>query len=573
MSSRVKKDKKQTSSIDFLPLHNKGTLEAVRILRDIARESYGPFGKLNMVQNTIGGHVTVTSSSNRLFQAISVSDVIVKLITTSLQGHVATHGDAGLWGTIMAINLIEKSPIENTHPHLLVDIYEMLLQYSMDFLKSPECPAVLDIDISDMNTMRDVIRCVVNSKPACGLLEYEQDNICSIILEAFLKSIPSSCDNSLKFFSVNFVSMEGLGANNMKLYDGVLLEAPSIPTYLKNPLSYLNLPVSEIPVAIVTTSMGGDSEDFLDIKYESGEQTDGHALVLDTILKGLANMVQSSVRVLICQKVAHPRVKAYCTEQGVMLLDRLGISHMESLCQLTGARKISSFSSYIDEGLYGSIDSANHLVMAGKSYVHLTRTQSGVTTVLLAGRREEALNELKVVCDTALRSLRQLLWQPKMLYGGGCWETILSAHINYLISSKMSELTEQLGCSRHQLRQAAEAFTHSLHDIAMATSDTKLNHKLDMKYGHHWIAENGNDDYASCMCGAITRDNALVFKMLGNLGIMDINSDTAPEKAIDIEDGRRMLLDNLPAHLGALLMAVNTASAILKIHCIVKDRN
>ena len=53
----------------------------------------------------------------------------------------------------------------------------------------------------------------------------------------------------------------------------------------------------------------------------------------------------------------------------------------------------------------GWLDEVKHVLIAGKSYVHLQRHECPVVTVVLCNRHEEALEELKVRNATIKKEL------------------------------------------------------------------------------------------------------------------------------------------------------------------------
>ena len=63
---------------------------------------------------------------------------------------------------------------------------------------------------------------------------------------------------------------------------------------------------------------------------------------------------------------------------------------------IPGATPLSSFLTCPPEGAYGILDSVRHVVLGGRSYLHLERGGSAVCTLVLCQRTENALDELKV---------------------------------------------------------------------------------------------------------------------------------------------------------------------------------
>ena len=54
------------------------------------------------------------------------------------------------------------------------------------------------------------------------------------------------------------------------------------------------------------------------------------------LLKYIIQVVKDEVKIFVCQKVIHPVLQQYLRSQGIIVIERLGISLMEPLIQLTG---------------------------------------------------------------------------------------------------------------------------------------------------------------------------------------------------------------------------------------------
>merc|ERR1712165_682305 len=98
----------------------------------------GPNGKLKVLHNNVGGHVTLTSSSGRLFSCLSVKNPLLKLLLSCVQGHIQSYTDAGLFAAGLALSLTLNSLDLDLHPRLIAEVYEHLLSESLSILKSPQ---------------------------------------------------------------------------------------------------------------------------------------------------------------------------------------------------------------------------------------------------------------------------------------------------------------------------------------------------------------------------------------------------------------------------------------------------
>ena len=82
-------------------------------------------------------------------------------------------------------------------------------------------------------------------------------------------------------------------------------------------------------------------------------------------------------------------------------------------------------------------------------YIHLiphSSTRPEISTLILCAPDEPGLDELKLLCNAVLQSLKQLLYQPFLVPGAGCFETIMAASL--LENVQKFEEIQELDCSK-----------------------------------------------------------------------------------------------------------------------------
>ncbi|KAI8483245.1 hypothetical protein Bbelb_389860 [Branchiostoma belcheri] len=99
---------KQQSTVINQSLKDPKNAQAVSTFRALVQSCYGPTGRLKMIHNASGGHVTSTSMSQTLFRSMSVSNPVVKLIVSAVQSHTNQFSDGGLFAALLCSCLIES---------------------------------------------------------------------------------------------------------------------------------------------------------------------------------------------------------------------------------------------------------------------------------------------------------------------------------------------------------------------------------------------------------------------------------------------------------------------------------
>ncbi|XP_020903113.2 McKusick-Kaufman/Bardet-Biedl syndromes putative chaperonin-like, partial [Exaiptasia diaphana] len=147
--------------------------------------------------------------------------------------------------------LVESSVKLDVPRSVIVEVLSDAQDIITRYLTSDTCRWRMKVNIGDMKTMLCLVKGVLGTKPVCRLSEKEQDFLSTVLIKAFLQSVPSPHDSyrtqSLK--PIQFLTCEGRPVSHTKIINGVLIEAPELPTY------NLNTAVRNLKVALYNVSM------------------------------------------------------------------------------------------------------------------------------------------------------------------------------------------------------------------------------------------------------------------------------------------------------------------------------
>ncbi|XP_064602141.1 molecular chaperone MKKS-like [Liolophura sinensis] len=561
----------------------------IRVLRDIVKSSYGPQGRLKSVQNCCGGHLTVTSSSRRLFGALSVSRPVLQLVVGSVQGHMRAFGDGGLFAALLSLNLIENSFCLSVQRHVTVDLFDCFLTLAVDYLKSPDCRCKQALNYPNLDFLLKLTHSVVGSKPLCNLYGLKLDYISRILVEAFLQSLPESKVHRCRPETIHFLTETGYSVTESKVFAGVLLDTCGRDISIVQNLNCQSVWSDShrtVPVVVVNISLSGDLEDFVEADcYEVNCDINVDNVAIQRLQCFAEALLSSGTKAVFCQKVVHPDIKIYLKRRGILVIDRLGGAVCKTIQQLTGAPVVSCISPSVVRNCVGSLASITVEVFHGKSYLLLTSLFSKDVSVVLCNSGEERVEELKVVSEAAVQCLYRHLQQPEVLSGGGCWQTHLSGHIRQQVENKVVILTRKFHVTKSTLLTVSEAFCQSLEQCAMALSKDGECHMTDTANQHLWVAPSAcwdskkeNKLFRKCSCGEFSRGETTKLIALTSVSgqphtgtYLPVNNKTSVTKT-DLLTGATVI-DSFPVQLNALKTAVLTASAVLGINQYVRDTN
>ncbi|NXA08102.1 TCPQ protein, partial [Sapayoa aenigma] len=557
------------------PLTKDTVRHSLSLLSGIFKSSYGPAGRLKQLHNGVGGCVCTTSQSSALLRRLSVGDPVSRVLTASVQNHVSRFSDCGLFTAVLCCGLVENFRSLNVASCTVIKITRHLLSLCMDYLKSEACGCRVSVDFGSVETLVCLVRSVLRSKPACMLNKTEVDHLTTLVLKAFLFTVPCHVETNAVLGKCIIVPVKGRKVKDSTVFPGLLIETPEIQW--GKPLAVKKTGSNMIKIAVFSVSMSGDG-----FNSEEGTIAVQHGISLETLeLNQLLNvgkqLVSDEVGLVVCQKVIHPSLKQYLKENHVMAVDRAGLSLMEPLSRMTGAKPIASIH-LLSPGSYGSLKDVSIQSFASKHFVHLIPEDSVICSFVLCNRSETAWDELKRVCETAEHVLQLTMKEPWALLGGGCTETHLASYIKRKSSGLSPSTFEDVDCSQTQYQLVADGFCRSLESVARSLNHDGGETLTDMVHGHCWFVPSGfptvsnwSDLVSKCGCGINGSTEDLKWRILQGQSCSPVTEGCPKEPSVKVTDF--VTLDCFAAKCSGLQVAVETANLILDLSYVIEDQN
>ncbi|XP_062320344.1 McKusick-Kaufman/Bardet-Biedl syndromes putative chaperonin [Osmerus eperlanus] len=563
--------KKSPSVCTDCPLSNSEIYRKISLMRQILSSSFGPKGRLKQLHNNVGGHVITTSTSSVLLQAVPSSEPLLKLITASILNHVSRFSDCGLFTGILCFSLIHQARESGLRGSVAIEVYRQILGMCTSYLNQEDCSCKVKIDYTSSQSLVTLAHTVISSKPACMLTERELQHVSTLTVQAFLLSVPCNSPEKVCLGRTVTVPIEGQPVLDSVVFPGLLVEAPEM-------LSLTNVDKLSVGLRLVlfNVSLSGDLAGLGEGTVEVQPGADPESDVLEQLLKLGEQAVKENVVVFACQKVIHPVLQHYLRRHNVVVIERLGVTQVEPILQMTGAQPVSTFYCPIPPGAYGQVKGVTVKQFGSKQMLHLLPVgESVVCTMVLCHRNETMLSELRVACGKAERVLRLTLREPSALLGGGCTETHLAAHIRHKSLEGGAESACAVGCSQAEYLLGTRAFCCSLESVARALEHEGGECLIDLSHAHRWTVPRDEATRgrwggvaSACGCGLLENRPGLDWTPL-NCRYLEF----PPAGVSRTSTAKPRLLDSFTAKLNALQVAVETANLVLDIRYIIQDVN
>ncbi|XP_037668349.1 McKusick-Kaufman/Bardet-Biedl syndromes putative chaperonin [Choloepus didactylus] len=555
------------------PLTSERVRATLALFKGIVTSCYGPSGRLKQLHNGIGGSVCTTSQSSALLGCLSVTHPMLKILTASIQNHVSSFSDCGLFTAILCCNLIENVQRIDLPLTTVIRLNKHLLSLCTSYLKSEVCGCHVPVDFGSTHILLCLVHSILTSKPACMLTTKEIDHISTLILRAFLLTIPEKAEEHIILGKSIIVPLKGQRVIDSTLLPGILIEISEVQLMRMLPIKKS----SALKVALFCASLSGDLSDTGEGTVVVSYGVSLENAVLDQLLNLGRQLISDHVDLVMCQKVIHPSLKQFLSTHHVIAIDRVGVALMEPLKKMTGTQPIGSLSS-VSPSSYGSVKDLCFAKFGSKQFFHLVPNEVTVCSLLLCNRNETAWDELKRTCQTALHVLQLTIKQPSVLLGGGCTETHLAAYIRHKILNQPESILKDGGCTQTELQLIAEAFCSALESLAGTLEHDGGEILIDMKYGHLWSVPSnspsvGNwpDLLSRCGCGLYSNQEELSWSLLRSNRHHFAPQNCLPPEAAD--SVVNLTLDCFTAKLSGLQVAVETANLILDLAYVIEDKN
>lgn len=548
-----------TSSLSVNPLKNDSNIAALKTLEEVIRTCIGPYGNLKAIQNAAGGHVTVTSSSQRLFPIISIQNTLLKLIASSTKTHLNCFSNNGLCCCFLTLKLVTNSLFVSYPLPFVGKLFEHFGKIFIDNLNIDKNTCVLNMDWSNLGYFQSVILTVLQSKPGCILRDEDLHHLCILLMKAHLSCIPSP--PSLVYHkNINFICLESASCDKSSLFEGLLVRPPEMA--LKN-LTLL-FEKSNVKIVLYTSSLSGDA-DFPTGKVEVENSVDIWDAVLTSMKEFFEKLIKAKIHLLACQKVVHPSLKKQLEDANVFVLDRLGFETAKHLEYLSGASNSSLFS----ETSFGYLTSIKKITVGKKEFLCLSNETKPFWTMLICNFNEQAVNETKVVCQQAIDSLFRLLKKPFVCLGAGCTEIYTSKLVELEVLRTLEGIQQEIGCTTSQILEALKIFQQSVTDLAVAFHQgSSLNFATETIFGHLWRLKDGDfpAENDKCACGKFLAKNVGSFNWKTFTKSSNTLADVTDFHPVKFDENidKTVLLDELSSKINAYSLAFETASLLLR---------
>lgn len=166
-----------------------------------------------------------------------------------------------------------------------------------------------------------------------------------------------------------------------------------------------------------------------------------------------------------------------------MVVDRLSLAHISSVCSVTNGEVISTTTTSFSKQCLGALSHIEPVSIGKKRYLHLRRSSSLHHTMVLTANSRGQLEDLQANVSSTVHLLRSTLTHPWALCGGGCTETVLAHQVQQLA---IVHPPPELKCSSNEYKRTCVMIAQHLEGIASSLDHQKGITLVDDVTHHCW---------------------------------------------------------------------------------------
>ncbi|RLF89872.1 thermosome subunit, partial [Thermococci archaeon] len=239
---------------------------------------------------------------------------------------------------------------------------------------------------------------------------------------------------------------EGGSVRDTRLIRGVVIDKevvhPGMPKRVEN------AKIALINAALEVKETETDAE----IRITSPEQLQAFLEQEEKMLKEMVDKIKEvGANVVFVQKGIDDLAQHYLAKYGILAVRRVKKSDMEKLAKATGAKIVTNIRDLTSEDL-GEAELVEERKVAGENMIFVEGCKNPkAVTILIRGGTEHVVDEVERALEDAVKVVKDILEDGKIIAGGGAAEIELSI--------KLDEYAKEVG-GKEQL--AIEAFAEAL---------------------------------------------------------------------------------------------------------------
>jgi len=396
-------------------------IQAAKAVADIIRTTLGPRSMLKMLLDPMGG-IVITNDGNCILREVDVSHPAAKSMIELSRAQDEEVGDGTtsvivLSGEILAMAepLLER----NFHPTVIVNGYSKALQKALDTCKLIS----RTIDIDNIAELREIVLSAIGTKFSSRWGPQMVDIAIKAVKKIILKRGEYTEVDIKRYIRIE--KIPGGDLNDCIVLDGVMFNKDVTHSKMRRRIVNPRVLLLDCPLEYKK----GESQTNVEIMNEE----DFNSLLRqeeEYIENMCASIVAFKPDIVITEKGVSDLAQHYFLKAGITAFRRIRKTDNNRIARATGATVVNR-PDEIQESDIGTGCGLFEVRKIGDEYFSFLEecTDAKACTILLRGGSKDVLNEIERNLQDAMQVVRNVVFDPRMLPGGGATEMAISVAI------------------------------------------------------------------------------------------------------------------------------------------------
>ncbi|MGD8300550.1 MAG: thermosome subunit alpha [Nitrosopumilaceae archaeon] len=427
----------------------RNNIRAAKLIAEIIQTSLGPRGMDKMLVDSIGD-ITITNDGATILKEIDVQHPAAKMMVEVAKATDSEVGDGTTSSVVLAGALLEKAESlidDEIHSVIIADGYKKASRKATEFLKE----IAIDVDPKD----RDVLEKIAHTSMQTKLVSLDATDLAKLAVNAVM-AVMEEKDGQFKvnLDNIKVEKKTGGSISDSALVSGIILDKEIVHSGMPRR-------VENAKIALISEALEIKKTEFeAKLNISSPNQIKSFMDEESQLLRDMVKTIKSTdANVVLCQKGIDDIVQHYMSKEGILAVRRIKESDMSKLAKSTGGRIVGSVNDLNNTDL-GSAQNVEEKRVEEDNWVFIEGCKNPkAISILIRGGSQRVIDEADRSMHDALMVVKDVVENPKFVYGGGAPEAF--------VAMKLREWAKSLS-GREQL--AVEKFADAMESIPLALS-------------------------------------------------------------------------------------------------------
>jgi|CXWL01.1.fsa_nt_gi thermosome len=425
----------------------RNNIHAAKLIAEIIQTSLGPRGMDKMLVDSIGD-ITITNDGATILKEIDVQHPAAKMMVEVAKATDSEVGDGTKSSVVLAGALLEKAESlidDDIHPVIIADGYKKASRKAIEFLSE----IAIKVDPKDRKILEKIAHTTMQTK----LVSLDATDLAKLAVDAALAVIEEKNGS----FKVNLDNIKverktGGSVSDSELVSGIILDKEIVHSGMPRK-------IENAKIALISEALEIKKTEFeAKLNISSPNQIRSFMEEESQILKEMVKSIKSTnANVVLCQKGIDDIIQHYMSKEGILAVRRIKESDMTKLAKSTGGRIVGSVNDLNNTDL-GSAQNVEEKRIEEDNWVFIEGCKNPkAISILIRGGSQRVIDEAERSMHDALMVVKDVVENPKIVYGGGAPEAF--------VALKLRGWAKSLS-GREQL--AVEKFADAMESIPLA---------------------------------------------------------------------------------------------------------